>query len=143
MSNPNIGKVTDPDQIGNRLVKFLSKQILKGQGIIGWFERPGRLDRGHFGEIHFFHQLVHLTFADGYAKITRKTKPDFAAIKALTGFGVVFQNLLPDVLILLLPGRGLPVYIPVIGTAVNIERPAKGWRYGAARKAPGQLLIVV
>ncbi|WP_317400122.1 hypothetical protein, partial [Anaerotruncus colihominis] len=42
--------------------------------------------------------LVHPTFTDGCAKITRKTKPDFAASQALTGFGVDLQNLLPDVL---------------------------------------------
>ena len=85
----------------------------------------GGLDSGHFREIHFFHQLVHPTFTDGYAKITRKTKPDFAASQALTGFSIDLQNLLPDVLILLLSGRRLPVYVPIIGAAVNIEYPAK------------------
>ena len=79
LANPNIDKVADPDQIGSRLIEFLGEQILESLGIIGLFGRSGGLDSGHFREIHFFHQPVHPTFTDGCAKITRKTKPDFAA----------------------------------------------------------------
>lgn len=88
LANSDIGKVADPDQIGSRLIKLLGKQILERLGVIRLFRRSGRLDSRHFGEIHFFHQTVHPTFADGYAKITGKTKPDFTAAQALTGFGV-------------------------------------------------------
>ena len=125
LANPDIGKVADPDQIGSRLIKLLGKQILERLGDIRLFRRSGRFDSRHFGEIHFFHQPVHPTFADGYAKITCKTKSDFAAAQALSSFGVDFQDFLPDMLILLLSGRGLPVYVAVVSAAVNIEHPAK------------------
>ena len=125
LANPDIGKVADPDQIGSRLIKLLGKQILERLGVIRLFRRSGRFDSRHFGEIHFFHQPVHPTFADGYAKITCKTKSDFAAAQALSSFGVDFQDFLPDMLILLLSGRGLPVYVAVVSAAVNIEHPAK------------------
>ena len=125
LTNSNIGKVADPDQVGSRLIKFLSEQVLERLGVIRLFRRSGRFDRRHFGEIHFFHQPVHPTFADGYAKITCKTKSDFAAAQALSSFGVDFQDFLPDMLILLLSGRGLPVYVAVVSAAVNIEHPAK------------------
>lgn len=125
LANPDIGKVADPDQIGSRLIKLLGKQILERLGDIRLFRRSGRFDSRHFGEIHFFHQPVHPTFADGYAKITCKTKPDFPAAQALAGFGVDLQDFLPNALIFLFSGRWLPVYVAVIGAAVDVEYPAK------------------
>lgn len=125
LTNSDIGKVADPDQIGSRLIKLLSKQVLERLGVVRLFRRSGRFDSRHFGEIHFFHQPVHPTFADGYAKITSKTKSDFTAAQALTGFGVDLQDFLPDALIFLFSGRWLPVYVAVIGAAVDVEYPAK------------------
>ena len=43
----------------------------------------------------------------------------------LMGFGICLQNFLPDMLILLFFDGRLPVYIAVIGTAVDIEYLAK------------------
>ena len=136
LANPDIGKVADPDQIGSRLIKLLGKQILERLGDIRLFRRSGRFDSRHFGEIHFFHQAVHPTFADGYAKITCKTKSDFAAAQALTGFGVDLQDFLPDALIFLFSGRWLPVYVAVIGAAVDVEYPAKNGDTVLAGKRP-------
>ena len=136
LTNSNIGKVADPDQVGSRLIKLLGKQVLERLGVIRLFRRSGRFDSRHFGEIHFFHQAVHPTFADGYAKITCKTKSDFAAAQALSSFGVDFQDFLPDMLILLLSGRGLPVYVAVVSAAVNIEHPAKDGDTVLAGKRP-------
>lgn len=136
LANPDIGKVADPDQIGSRLIKLLGKQILERLGDIRLFRRSGRFDSRHFGEIHFFHQPVHPTFADGYAKITCKTKPDFPAAQALTGFGVDLQDFLPDALIFLFSGRWLPVYVAVIGAAVDVEYPAKNGDTVLAGKRP-------
>ena len=140
LANPDIGKVADPDQIGSRLIKLLGKQILERLGDIRLFRRSGRFDSRHFGEIHFFHQPVHPTFADGYAKITCKTKPDFPAAQALAGFGVDLQDFLPNALIyaliFLFSGRWLPVYVAVIGAAVDVEYPAKNGDTVLAGKRP-------
>ena len=112
------------------------EQILERLGDIRLFRRSGRFDSRHFGEIHFFHQAVHPTFADGYAKITGKTKFDFTAAQALTGFGVDLQDFLPDALIFLFSGRWLPVYVAVIGAAVVVEYPAKNGDTVLAGKRP-------
>ena len=89
-----------------------------------------------FHTIGFFHQSVLPAFADGYAKITGKTKFDFTAAQALTGCGVDLQDFLPDALIFLFSGRWLPVYVAVIGAAVDVEYPAKNGDTVLAGKRP-------
>ena len=105
-------------------------------GDIQGYRGYGGIDSRRLGGFHFFHQPVHPTFADGYAKITCKTKPDFPAAQALAGFGVDLQDFLPNALIFLFSGRWLPVYVAVIGAAVDVEYPAKNGDTVLAGKRP-------
>lgn len=100
MADSDIGKVGYPDQVGSRLIESLGEQILERQRSIGLLRGSGRLDSRHFGEIHSFHQPVHSTFADGYAKITCEAKLDFTASQALMGLRIDFQDFLADKLVL-------------------------------------------
>lgn len=125
LANPDIGKVADPDQIGSRLIKLLGKQILERLGDIRLFRRSGRFDSRHFGEIHFFHQAVHPTFADGYAMLLRKTEFHFSRTKAFIRFCINLQNLFLKLLILLLPGREMAVDVLIVSTPVYVKNPAK------------------
>lgn len=117
-SNLYIGKVADPDQIWRLLVKSLGEEILADTVIFLVYRRLWRLHGAHFGQFHLFHQPVHPTFADVYAMLLRKTEGHLSDAQPLIGSGIGLQ-------VLLLPVRGLPPQVLVIGAAVDPEHTAE------------------